>query len=77
MYARIPTAEGNMRITLNSQRRAKSTADWITAQGIDRSRITYRGYGETDPINDCKNGVPCSEAQHQENRRSEFIVTEL
>ena len=60
-----------------SQRRAKSTADWITAQGIDRSRITYRGYGETDPINDCRNGVPCSEAQHQENRRSEFIVTEL
>ncbi len=60
-----------------SQRRAQSTAEWIMAQGIDKSRITYKGYGETDLMNDCKNGVPCSEAQHQENRRSEFIVTGL
>ena len=60
-----------------SQRRAQSTAEWITAQGIDRSRITYRGYGETQLVNKCKNGVKCSDAEHEENRRSEFIVTGL
>jgi len=60
-----------------SQRRAKSTAAWITAQGIDVSRVTYKGYGETQLENGCKNGVNCSEEQHQQNRRSEFIVSEL
>nr|WP_317633150.1 OmpA family protein [uncultured Flavobacterium sp.] len=60
-----------------SQRRAKSTANWIIAQGIAANRITYKGFGETQLINDCKNGVKCSDAEHEENRRSEFIVQEL
>lgn len=60
-----------------SQRRAKSTAEWLMAQGIDESRITYKGYGETQLENKCSNGVKCTEEQHQENRRSEFIVSEL
>ena len=60
-----------------SQRRAKSTAEWLINQGIDASRVTYKGYGETDLMNDCRNGIPCTEAQHQENRRSEFLVTDL
>ena len=60
-----------------SQRRAKSTAEWLIAQGIDASRITYKGYGETQLENRCANGVKCSEEQHQENRRSEFLVMEM
>lgn len=60
-----------------SDRRAKSTADWMIKQGIDASRITYAGYGETQLINNCANNVPCTKEQHQENRRSEFIVVEL
>ena len=60
-----------------SQRRAKSTAEWMMAQGIDSSRITYKGYGETQLENRCKNGVKCSDTEHEENRRSEFIVTEM
>jgi len=60
-----------------SQRRAKATAEWIIAQGIDASRITYKGYGETQLENHCSNGVKCSEEQHQENRRSEFMVMEM
>ena len=60
-----------------SERRAKSTAEWMMTQGIDSSRITYKGYGETRLVNKCKNGVKCSDAEHEENRRSEFIVTEL
>lgn len=57
-----------------SERRAKSTMDYIVKKGIDRSRLTGRGYGETQLVNKCSNGVPCSEAEHQRNRRSEFII---
>lgn len=60
-----------------SERRAKSTAEWIAAQGIDISRVTYKGYGETQLINKCINGAKCSDIEHEENRRSEFIVLEL
>ncbi|GAA3520516.1 OmpA family protein [Aquimarina addita] len=62
---------------LLSERRAQSTMKYIREKGgIDRARITGRGYGETTLINDCSNNVKCSEAQHQANRRSEFIVVE-
>ena len=57
-----------------SDRRAKATRDWIVEQGIAPERVTAKGYGETELINDCKNGVPCSKEKHQENRRSEFII---
>lgn len=61
----------NMRL---SEARAKSTVEYIIAAGIDRSRITGRGYGESQLLNRCANGVKCSEAEHQLNRRSEFII---
>ncbi len=60
-----------------SDRRAKSTVEWIISQGIDASRVTGQGYGETQLQNKCSNGVPCTVEEHQLNRRSEFIVTEL
>jgi len=60
-----------------SERRARATADWIVSQGINRNRITYKGYGETQLINKCSNGVKCTDAEHEENRRSEFIVNAL
>ncbi len=60
-----------------SGRRAKSTAEWLIANGIDRSRITYKGYGERQLLNECKDGVKCSEEKHQENRRSEFIIISM
>jgi len=49
----------------------------MVQQGIDRSRLTAKGYGETQLVNGCSNGVPCSEEEHQKNRRSEFIITEM
>lgn len=58
-----------------SQRRAQSAVDYIVSKGISRSRITAKGYGETQPTNECKNGVNCSEEQHQANRRTEIKVT--
>lgn len=57
-----------------SDARAKSTVAYIVAAGIDSSRITGRGYGESQLLNGCTNGAKCSEAEHQLNRRSEFII---
>ena len=60
-----------------SQRRNVSTIDFIVQQGgIDRSRLSGRGYGETQLTNGCVNGAKCSEGAHQLNRRSEFIILE-
>jgi outer membrane protein OmpA-like peptidoglycan-associated protein len=60
-----------------SERRAQATVDYIIKKGgITRSRLTGKGYGETRLVNECSNDVPCTEAQHQMNRRSEFIITE-
>ncbi|MDR0229963.1 MAG: OmpA family protein, partial [Flavobacteriaceae bacterium] len=60
-----------------SDRRAKSTVEWMVEQGIDRSRITGQGYGETQLQNKCSNGVPCTIEEHQLNRRSEFIIIDF
>ncbi|NER12297.1 OmpA family protein [Leptobacterium flavescens] len=57
-----------------SERRAKATVDYLVKNGIDLSRITGKGYGETQLVNECGNGVQCSSAQHQLNRRSEFVI---
>ncbi|MFD1467514.1 OmpA family protein [Hymenobacter caeli] len=56
-----------------SQRRAEAAVDYIVSKGIDRARITARGYGETRPI--IVN--PKSEADYQRNRRTEFKVTRI
>lgn len=57
-----------------SENRAKATMDYIVSHGISEDRVSAKGYGETRLINRCSNNVPCSEAEHQENRRSEFII---
>jgi peptidoglycan-associated lipoprotein len=57
-----------------SQKRANSAVQYIISNGIDKSRITGRGYGETQLLNRCTNGVKCTEAMHQLNRRTEFKV---
>ena len=66
--------EYNLRL---SDRRAKSTLEWIVKQGIERKRLTAKGYGETQLVNGCSNGVPCTEEEHQANRRSEFIIISM
>ncbi|WP_060874192.1 OmpA family protein [Myroides odoratus] len=59
-----------------SERRAQATRQWIIKQGIDATRLKAKGYGESQLLNECSNGIPCEESQHQLNRRSEFIVGE-
>ncbi|WP_146819031.1 OmpA family protein, partial [Flavobacterium noncentrifugens] len=60
-----------------SGRRAASTIDWLVANGVEKARLTGRGYGETKLVNKCADGVQCTEEEHQANRRSEFIITGL
>lgn len=60
-----------------SNNRAKSVMAYIVKSGIDANRLTGRGYGETRLVNKCVDGVKCTEEEHQQNRRSEFIITEL
>jgi outer membrane protein OmpA-like peptidoglycan-associated protein len=57
-----------------SQNRAESAIHYIVLKGINPARLTARGYGETRLVNRCKNGVPCTEEEHQQNRRTEFKV---
>jgi outer membrane protein OmpA-like peptidoglycan-associated protein/tetratricopeptide (TPR) repeat protein len=60
-----------------SQRRADSAVKYIIEHGIEAARIKAKGYGETQLINGCSDGVDCSEEAHQENRRTEFKITDL
>lgn len=60
-----------------SDRRAKSTMAWLVKNGVDTSRLTGKGYGETQLVNKCSDNVQCTEEEHQANRRSEFIITAL
>jgi outer membrane protein OmpA-like peptidoglycan-associated protein/tetratricopeptide (TPR) repeat protein len=57
-----------------SQNRATSTRNWLIQRGIAPSRLSALGYGESQLINGCADGVPCTEAEHQLNRRSMFII---
>lgn len=58
-----------------SQNRVKVTRDYLINMGVDEARISGRGYGETELVNNCRNGVSCTEADHEKNRRSEFILS--
>ena len=72
------TAKYNLEL---SDRRAKSTMKWLILNGIANSRITAKGYGESQLVNNCEceptNKSTCTEDQHQANRRSEFIITKM
>lgn len=60
-----------------SQRRAKAAVDYLISKGISRDRLVAAGYGETRLINECANGVRCTDEQHQANRRTEVKVLDI
>ncbi|WP_353119776.1 OmpA family protein [Myroides odoratus] len=71
-------SKGNDNYNLRlSERRAQSTIQWMISQGVEAKRLTAKGYGESQLVNKCSNGVNCTDEQHQENRRSEFIIVNL
>ena len=63
----------NMRL---SQRRAAAAVQYLTERGISPSRIFSVGKGETELTNKCADGVTCSDAEHEANRRVEFKILE-
>ncbi len=63
----------NMRL---SERRAASAVQYLEQQGISRSRLEWKGYGESRLVNRCSNGVNCSVEEHQANRRTEVRILE-
>ncbi|NID10555.1 OmpA family protein [Fibrivirga algicola] len=57
-----------------STRRARAVADYLASKGISRKRMLATGYGESMLVNNCTDGVICTENEHQRNRRTEFKV---
>lgn len=57
-----------------SEKRTQATVQYVISKGIDKSRISGQGFGESKPIVPC--GDNCSEEDHAKNRRSEFIIVE-
>ena len=57
-----------------SERRAERTVEYVISKGISANRISHEAFGETQLVNQCGDGVYCSEAEHSKNRRSEFII---
>lgn len=68
------TAEYN---NLLSQKRSDSVVRYIVLKGIDKGRITAKGYGETQLVNRCDGTVECTEEEHRQNRRTEFKILEM
>ncbi len=56
-----------------SVKRANAIKSYLVKKGIAADRIMTYGYGESRPLNNCTNGVACSELQHRQNRRTEFV----
>jgi outer membrane protein OmpA-like peptidoglycan-associated protein len=57
-----------------SQKRANTVVDYMVAKGVDKKRLTAKGFGETQLTNHCTNGVECSDAEHKQNRRTVFKI---
>jgi outer membrane protein OmpA-like peptidoglycan-associated protein len=60
-----------------SQARAQSCVDYLLKKGVKSVNIRAKGYGESQLINKCKDGVTCDEELHQENRRTEVKILEI
>ena len=71
-------AQGDDNFNLKlSQRIADNYKDFFFEKGINKNRIKSKGYGETQILNECKNGIKCSIKKHQENRRIEIKIIEI
>lgn len=56
--------------------RANATRDYLIKKGIAKDRLTSKGCGESQLINNCTDNVDCTREQHKQNRRCEFIIKE-
>ncbi len=60
-----------------SRKRAESAKEFLVARGVEADRIIAVGFGESQLRNGCKDGVKCSEEEHQYNRRTEVKVIRI
>ena len=60
-----------------SSNRAKAAVAYLKSKGIASKRMVAKGYGESELINKCKDGVNCPEEEHQQNRRTEIKILKL
>ena len=60
-----------------SSNRAKSAVAYLKSKGIAARRMLAKGYGESKLLNQCKDGVNCTEEEHQQNRRTEIKILKL
>lgn len=68
----VGNSKANMAL---SEKRAKASAAYIVSLGIGAGRLESQGFGETELINECEDGVKCPAEKHSENRRTEFKIT--
>jgi outer membrane protein OmpA-like peptidoglycan-associated protein len=57
-----------------SERRAKRTVEYLIAQGVGPNQLAYNSYGESQLVNECSDGVYCSEEKHALNRKTNILV---
>ena len=57
-----------------SLKRAEAVVKYMVSKGIEKDRLLARGFGETKPLNHCKDGVDCTEEEHGINRRITFQI---
>jgi outer membrane protein OmpA-like peptidoglycan-associated protein len=68
-------SRGSDQFNLNlSQKRAESVVTYLVQKGVQAERISAKGYGETQLLNRCKNGIRCNDQEHQVNNRTEFKI---
>lgn len=60
-----------------SQKRAEQVVSYLSKKGIEKRRMKAIGMGESHPLNKCGDGVQCTEAEHQRNRRTEFKILQI
>jgi hypothetical protein len=65
-------AENNLAL---SQHRAGAAVAYLVSKGLDPGRFIAKGYGESKPVNACRDGIPCNAAKHSQNRRIELTMT--
>jgi outer membrane protein OmpA-like peptidoglycan-associated protein/tetratricopeptide (TPR) repeat protein len=57
-----------------SNLRAREVVRDLIRRGIDPDRLSYEGRGESQLVNECKDGTYCTNDEHAKNRRTEFVL---
>ena len=60
-----------------SGNRAKAAVAYLKSKGINATRLVAKGYGESELVNQCKDGATCTEEEHQQNRRTEIKILSI